>query len=94
MLDLLEQKEVVVGGEKYLITALGALKGLEYAPKLNGADNKFIAQLIMETVSHGNMPLTGDKFDKHFSRRYESIYNLFEEILEFNWGVGTENPNE
>ena len=93
MLDLLEQKEVEVGGEKYLITALGALKGLEYAPKLVDADNKLIIQIITECVSHDNMPLSGEKFDKHFSRRYTAIYELFNEIVEFNWGLDVKSPN-
>lgn len=87
-IQTLPQKEVEVGGHKYLITALGASEGLKVISKLSEGDvnSEFIRNLIINSVAYENMKRDVKWFDNHFARRYKDIQELYEEVIAFNLG--------
>lgn len=94
MLEILEQKEVVIGGEKYLITAMGASEGLEYIPKIGKETPSMVKEAIIKYVSHQGVKFDVSRFDKHFSKKYSEIYDLYNEIINFNFEGVISSPNE
>lgn len=93
MLDILEQKEVEVKGEKYLITAMGATEGLAHIKLIGKEDDKIIKDTILRHVSHQGIPFSEDKFNKHFSRKFTQVYDLYNEIVNFNFEGIIDSPN-
>lgn len=96
----LEQTEKEIGGNRYLITALDALTGLDVMNNISESESKgeplepgFIKRVIMKSVTINNKQMTGDVFDKIFSRKYKELSELFGEIVKFNFGEGEDSPN-
>lgn len=94
MISILEQKEVEVGGCNYLITAMGASEGLEFIPKIGKENSELIKSTIMKFVSFEGMAFDNNRFDKHFSKKYKEIYDLYNEIVTFNFEGVMESPND
>lgn len=84
----LPQKELEVGGSKYLVTALGASEGLDLLAKLGtgDVDGKFIKELILKSVAVDGRRQDGKWFDIHFARKYKEVQELYESIIDFNLG--------
>jgi hypothetical protein len=93
-----EQKEVTVGENRYLITALTTTAGFETLVKLKemGEDSLpdplFLRKLIMTSVTINNMNFDADKYERTFSRKHQDAMALFQEIVAFNFG-GDQDPN-
>lgn len=79
-------KEVDVHGEKFVITALPALKALDLQMKLTqGADGALIRDAVLQSVTKDNMAIDAKKFDTMFSGKISMLMKLFSEIMEFNF---------
>lgn len=85
------------GDTSYLIRALPAEYGLEVLRTLSEVENptpKFMKEVIFKSVTVNNMQPTDEWFNKHFSRNYKELHDLFATIVEFNFGSGEEDsPN-
>jgi hypothetical protein len=95
----LEQKQVKVAGVNYLITALPAEYGLEVMNELYSSDKEVhesfrIKEIILKSVTMGGVKFTSDAYDKHFSRKYKEIFELYNEIMSFNYGTTIEEDDE
>lgn len=93
-----EELEKKIGETRYLIRALPASYGLHVMAKLgefgNVPPSEFLKELILKSVTVNNIQPTEEWFNKHFSRNYKEMYDLFNEIVEFNFGSEDENsPN-
>jgi len=96
----LEQKEVTIGGKIYILQAFTTSLGLEIQNELIGLEQRgesFSASLIEKAVLNGayigSAKITKELFNKHFSRKYKDLMELFQQILVFNYGEGEEGPN-
>lgn len=96
-----EQHTVEIDGNNYIITALEATYGLDIFAEVQRLSAKeespsglFMKSLICKSVTLNNIQLDGKKFDSHFSRKYNQMFQLFEEIIKFNFGsADEEGPN-
>jgi len=83
-------KDVTLGNTKYQIKLLPAIKGLQVMEELDKSRGvpspELLRALVLESVTVNNIQPTGDWFDKHFARNYKELYNLFNEIVDFNFG--------
>jgi hypothetical protein len=95
-MNALENKEVTLGENYYVITAMGATDGMVFLDKMiNGMGKLPIAEMktvIIKYVKLGGKPFTDKLYDTHFSRKYDELNKLFEEIMSFNFGDA--NPND
>ena len=93
------EKEVTIGDKKFLITAFDAMYGIKVMGKLGThqgesmADADFIKGMVCRACRVGGQPMTGEWFDKYFSRKYEQLFELVAEIIAFNFGDLGEDPN-
>lgn len=100
MSNALEQKEVTIDDKVYVLVAFPATVGLEIQMEMQNLQSQGIAMsaaVIEKAISNGAF-LASAKFtkaliDKHFSRRYKQMMELFFAILDFNFG-SAEDPNE
>jgi len=92
-----EQHTVDIGQNTYIITALGTSAGFETMKVLREVgdegipDPLFIRKLIVGSVTVNNMPVTVEKYEQMFSRKFHEAIELFQAIVKFNFGV--EDPN-
>lgn len=95
-MDILESKEVTVGGQYYVVTAMEAIDGMEFFDELvrnkGMATPRKIKEVIVKYVRVGGKKFTDKSFDTHFSRKYNDLGELFEQVMEFNFGE--ELPND
>lgn len=98
-MNMLEQKEVTVGGKLYILTALPAEYGLDMQMKLQNMaaiGQPPSAEMIKATICKGaslaSAKITSELFDKHFARKYGAMLELFAEICKFNFEED-EGPN-
>lgn len=98
-MNLLEQKEVSIGGKLYILTAVPTDFGLEVQIELqsllsNGlpptAD--LIERVVCKGATLGSAPITKQTFNKHFARKYGVLMELFSEICKFNF-EDEDSPN-
>lgn len=94
----LPQEEMEVDGETYLLTALPATKGLEFLEKYQEqidtgkADLSVMKHIICMSVHKDGKALAEKasggslSFDVYFARKLGHMRNLFNAILEFNFG--------
>lgn len=91
-----EEKTVTLGKNNYLLRALPADYGLEVLNRLQATDSTpsaaFVKELVYKSVTVNNMQPTDEWFNKNFSRNYKELYDLFQSIVEFNFGDMTD-PN-
>src|SRR5690606_26994406 len=92
-----EEKTVVFGDNTYLIKALPALYGLNVLNRLklmgDTPDSAFIKELLFKSVTCNNMQPTEDWFNRNFSRNYDELFQIFEAIIDFNFGDGDEEES-
>lgn len=95
---MLETKELLLNNYRnskgemedrlYVLTQLPATKGLEVQLKLDSG--VFSADLVREVVSMstylGSVKLEGKRYEEHFAGRYKHLMELFNAILDFNFG--------
>jgi len=101
MSNVLEQKEVTIDGKLYTLTAFPATLGLEIQMdmmNLQSEGKQASSAVVEKAITNGaylaSAKLTKALIDKHFSRRYGQMMELFMAIMEFNFGAGEEGPNE
>jgi hypothetical protein len=101
MSNVLEQKEVTVGGKLYILTAFPATLGLEIQMDLMNLQAQGIqvsASVVEKAITNGaslaSAKITKALMDKHFARKYGEMMELFTAIIEFNFGAGEEGPND
>lgn len=96
----LEQKEVTIGEKIYILQAFPTSLGLEVQNELamlqaNG--EPITGSLIEKAVTNGayigSAKISKELFNKHFSRKYKDLMDLFQAILVFNYGEAEEGPN-
>ena len=96
-MQVLEQKEVVVGGSTYLITALDATYGLTVLNALMSMENSppanFVKDVVLKSVKVNNIQPTEQWFNKHFARNYRELYELFGQIVNFNFDFDMNDPD-
>lgn len=85
-----EEIEKEIGGNRYLIKAFPALYGLNVLNTLKFMDNNpsadFLKDVVLKAVTCNNIQPTEEWFNATFSRNYEALFELFQEIIEFNFG--------
>lgn len=93
-IQVLEQKEVEIGGVNYRITAFPAMYGMEVAEQMmgDGFDIKKMKDIILKSATYENKAFNDKTFDYHFSRKYNQLNELFAQIMAFNFGEL--DPNE
>lgn len=101
MSNIIEQKEVTIDGKIYILTAFPATLGLEIQMEMINLQMQgltYTSSLVEKAITNGaslaSAKLTKALIDKHFSRRYNQMMELFAAIVEFNFGSGEEGPNE
>lgn len=100
MSNVLEQKEVEIDGKLYILHAFPATLGLEIQMDLMNLQSQGLsvsASVVEKAITNGaylaSAKLTKALIDKHFSRKYNQMMELFAAIIEFNFGAGEEGPN-
>jgi len=92
-----EEKTIEIGGNNYLIKEVPALYCLGVLTRLrnmgDSANPEFIKEVVFKSITCNNIQPTEDWFNKHFSRNYEELFQLFEVIIDFNFG-GEEEAEE
>ena len=96
-----ETKEVEVGGNQYILTALGTTDGINTMNKLtklfnNGQepDGEFVRDLIIATASYNKKAFDTRTYEIHFSKKYNEVFELFAEIIEFNFDIKLNEKEE
>jgi hypothetical protein len=97
-MQVLEQKEVVVGQNNYLITALDATYGLSVLNALMTMESSppanFVKEVVLRSVKVNNIQPTEQWFNKHFARNYKELYELFSQIVNFNFDFDMDSEGE
>jgi hypothetical protein len=103
------QKELTLGESKYMLVAFPAMTGLTILNEVmkvigstDGSEFKpeFIRIVIMKGSQLNTIAWTEKRFDDHFKKKYKEMYQLFQEILDFNFDLKAEStevaedPNE
>lgn len=91
-MSILQQKNVIVGGEQYVITQLPAMLGLtvQFDMERDGVTPQLIQKMICSSVIFGSSLITDKVFDSKFAGKYSDLMDLFQECLVFNF---TEDDN-
>jgi len=94
-----EQHTITIDKTNYIITAFDATYGLRVMAQvqkmLDSGETpqpEFVKEVIMKSVTVNNMQLDEKGFNGHFSKKYKAMFELFNEILKFNFG-DDEDPN-
>lgn len=95
-MKVLENKETTIGDNYYVMTAMGAMDGLDFMNKLfvSGTGTppaKDIRDVIVKYVKLGGKAFDNKSFDVHFSKKYDELYELFQQFCEFNFGEASPN---
>ena len=97
-MQVLEQKEIVIGANNYLVTALDATYGLSVLNALMTMENappaNFVKEVVLRSVKVNNIQPTEQWFNKHFARNYKELYDLFGQIVNFNFEFDVNNAND
>lgn len=86
-MSILQQKNVIVGGEQYVITQLPAMLGLtiQFDMERDGVTPQLIQKVICSSVIFGSSLITDKVFDSKFAGKYADLMDLFQECLVFNF---------
>ena len=92
-MNIREQKQMTIGTDNYIITAFDATYGLDVLAQVQklgmsgeSPSGKFLKDVILKSVTVNNFQLDDKTFDKHFSKKYTQMFQLFEAIISFNFG--------
>lgn len=93
--ELLEQTEITVGEQTYIVTAMTATEGLKFLDENQEVlDSGKSDVAIMRKIICKSVGMDEKKFDKHFSRKYKQMRTLYMEILKFNFPENEEGFQE
>lgn len=93
--ELLEQTEIAVGEQTYIVTAMTATEGLKFLDENQEVlDSGKSDVAIMRKIICKSVGMDEKKFDKHFSRKYKQMRTLYMEILKFNFPENEEGFQE
>lgn len=96
---VLEQHSVEIGGKTFLITAFDAVYGMKVMGQLathqgeSMTNPDFVKGMVLKATKVDNKQMTSEWFDKYFSKKYEQLFQLVQEIIAFNFGDMSEDPN-
>lgn len=87
-----EQKEVVINGNKYLLNAFQAMYGLQVLQELlkisfNTAEAPaaLLRDVVCKTVTINSVAIDEKKFNQHFRKKIGELIELCNEIWKFNF---------
>lgn len=98
--DLLEQTDITVGENTYVVTAMTATEGLKFLDEnqevldSGKSDVAIMRKIICKHATLSGIAMDEKKFDKHFSRKYKQMRTLYMEILKFNFPENEEGFQE
>lgn len=87
-IQTLEFKEVTIGDNYYIITAMGAEDGMAFLDEymdMGKVSPKKQKEIIVKYVKANNKVFTDKSYDIHFSRKYKELGELFLEVFNFNF---------
>lgn len=88
----LPQETLVIDDVEYLVTAMPATKGLQFMEAQQEsidsgkADLALMKQVICAYVCKNGIQITEKSFDISFSRRFGHLRNLYQAVIEYNFG--------
>lgn len=88
----LPQETLVIDEVDYLVTAMPATKGLQFMEAQQEsidsgkADLALMKQVICAYGCKGGIQITEKSFDIQFSRRFGHLRNLYQAVIEYNFG--------
>ena len=88
----LPQEVITIDDVEYLVTAMPATKGLQFMEAQQEsidsgkADLALMKQVICAYVCKNGIQITEKSFDISFSRRFGHLRNLYQAVIEYNFG--------
>ena len=88
----LPQEVLTIDDVEYLVTAMPATKGLQFMEAQQEsidsgkADLALMKQVICAYVCKNGIQITEKSFDITFSRKFGHLRNLYQAVIEFNFG--------
>lgn len=88
----LPQEVITIDEVEYLVTAMPATKGLQFMEAQQEsidsgkADLALMKQVICAYVCKNGIQITEKSFDITFSRRFGHLRNLYQAVIEYNFG--------
>ena len=88
----LPQEVITIDEVEYLVTAMPATKGLQFMEAQQEsidsgkADLALMKQVICAYVCKNGIQITEKSFDISFSRRFGHLRNLYQAVIEYNFG--------
>ncbi len=87
MASFMEQKDLELDGEKYLLSVFTATVGLNFQYRLGqeGLSPDLVKDLVMKGCTKGSVQIDAKLFDRHFAGKYGHLFRLAEEIIKYNF---------
>ena len=88
----LPQEVITIDDVEYLVTAMPATKGLQFMEAQQEsidsgkADLALMKQVICAYVCKNGIQITEKSFDITFSRKFGHLRNLYQAVIEYNFG--------
>jgi len=88
----LPQEVITIDEVEYLVTAMPATKGLQFMEAQQEsidsgkADLALMKQVICAYVCKNGIQITEKSFDITFSRKFGHLRNLYQAVIEYNFG--------
>ena len=88
----LPQEVITIDEVEYLVTAMPATKGLQFMEAQQEsidsgkADLALMKQVICAYVCKNGIQITEKSFDISFSRKFGHLRNLYQAVIEYNFG--------
>jgi len=88
----LPQEVLTIDDVEYLVTAMPATKGLQFMEAQQEsidsgkADLALMKQVICAYVCKNGIQITEKSFDITFSRKFGHLRNLYQAVIEYNFG--------
>ena len=95
----LPQESLDIDGVQYLVTAMPATKGLQFmeaqqeSMDSGKADLALMKQVICAYVTKDNAPISAERFDVIFSRKFGHLRNLYQAVIQYNFGEVFQEPD-
>lgn len=86
-MSILQQKNVTIGGEDFVLNQLPAMVGLtiQFDMERDGVTPEIIQKVITSSVISGSSLISSKTFDTKFAGKYSNLMDLFQECLIFNF---------
>lgn len=95
----LPQEVLKIDDVEYLVTAMPATKGLQFmeaqqeSMDSGKADLALMKQVVCAYVTKDGYPITAEKFDIYFSRKFGHLRNLYQAVIQYNFGEVFQEPD-